>query len=63
MKDNNGKWYFIYEDNNANFIFYIGYTGLLMHDIGNSGGRFETSLRKTTSSYHKAQSDETIKYT
>jgi hypothetical protein len=53
MKDNNGKWYFIYEDNNVNNIFYIGYTGLLLHDVGNSGGRFETSYRKTESSYYK----------
>lgn len=53
MKDNNGKWYFIYEDNNANNIFYIGYTGLLNQDVGNSGGRFETSYRITESSYTK----------
>ena len=53
MKDNNGKWYFIYEDNNENSLFYLGYTGLLLQDIGYSGGRFETSYRKTEWSYHK----------
>ncbi|NPV13023.1 MAG: hypothetical protein HPY57_14755 [Ignavibacteria bacterium] len=52
MKDNNEKWYFIYEDNNKKHIFYFGYTGLLMHDIGNKGGRFETSYRKTDGSYY-----------
>lgn len=52
MKDNNGKWYFIYEDNNVSNIFYFGYVGLLNHDVGNSGGRFETSYRVTESSYY-----------
>lgn len=51
MKDNNNKWYFIYEDNNSNHLFYFGYTGLLRNDIGNCGGRFELSYRKTESSY------------
>lgn len=53
MKDKNNKWYFIYEDNNKKHIFYIGYTGLLYLDVGNYGGRFETSCRKTESSYYK----------
>lgn len=53
MKDHNNKWYFIYEDNNSSNIFYIGYTGLLYKDIGNLGGRFETSYRKTEKSYYK----------
>lgn len=52
MKDDKGKWYFIYEDNNENNLFYLGYTGLLKYDIGNSGGRFETGYRVTDSSYH-----------
>ena len=51
MKDNNGKWYFIYEDNNKDNLFYFGYTGLLRQDVGNSGGRFETGYRITDSSY------------
>ncbi len=51
MKDTQGKWYFIYEDNNEKHIFYIGYVGLLYDDIGRSGGRFETSRRKTDDTY------------
>lgn len=51
MKDNNNKWYFIYEDNNSNHLFYFGYTGLLKYDIGFNGGRFELSYRKTKESY------------
>ncbi len=51
MKDNFNKWYFIYEDNNEKNLFYIGYTGLLKKDIGETGGRFETAYRTTDSSY------------
>lgn len=51
MKDKNDKWYFIYENNNQSFIWYFGWTGLLYNDVGNTGGRFEFSLRKTESSY------------
>lgn len=52
MLDNNGRWGFIYEDNNSDAIFYFGNVGLLKKDIGQNG-RFETSYRKTDSSYHK----------
>lgn len=48
MLDNNNRWGFIYEDNNAENIFYFGNTGLLKQDIGHNG-RFETSYRKTDS--------------
>jgi hypothetical protein len=51
MKDKNNNWYFIYEDNNEKNLFYIGYTGLLKQDIGQTGGRFETGYRNTDSSY------------
>lgn len=51
MKDDSNKWYFIYEDNNKENLFYIGYTGLLKKDLGKSGGRFETGYRKTDSTY------------
>lgn len=51
LKDHNSKWYFIYEDNNVNNIFYFGYTGFLKQNIGNSGGRFEIVYRKTSVSY------------
>jgi hypothetical protein len=50
VKDSD-QWYFIYEDNNVDNLFYFGYTGLLRQDIGISGGRFETGYRKTDSSY------------
>mgnify|MGYP005855341917 FL=1 len=49
MRDNYNKWYFIYEDNNKNNIFYFGYVDLLKEKA--NGGRFETSYRKTQSSY------------
>jgi len=52
MKDSNEKWYFIYEDNNKDNLFYFGYTGLLKNDINNNGGRFETGYRVTDSSYN-----------
>lgn len=51
VKDDKGKWYFIYEDNNEKNLFYLGYTGLLRSDIGISGGRFETGYRVTDNSY------------
>jgi len=54
VRDNNNKWYFIYEDNNDDHLFYFGYVGLYKHENGAIGqrGRFETSYRKTDSSYH-----------
>lgn len=52
MMDNNQKWYFIYEDNNKDHLWYFGYTGLLLNDVGYCGGRFEMSYRKTESSYY-----------
>ena len=52
MLDTNGRWGFIYEDNNVENIFYFGNTGLLRKDIG-LDGRFECGYRKTDSSYHK----------
>jgi hypothetical protein len=52
MMDNNNKWYFIYENNTKDYIWYFGWVGLLRQDIGNEGGRFEFSLRKTESTYN-----------
>lgn len=53
MKDAEGRWIFIYEDNNVENIFYYGYVGLRRgKDVG-LNGRFETSYRKTDSSYTK----------
>ncbi len=49
---NDGRWGFIYEDNNVENIFYFGNTGLLKKDIGNNG-RFECAYRQTDSSYRK----------
>lgn len=51
VKDEDGKWYFIYEDNNQENIFYYGYVGL--NHWGRKNGRFEVSYRKTDSSYTK----------
>jgi hypothetical protein len=53
VRDNNNKWYFIYEINNSKRIFYFGYVGLYKHEGGAIGyrGRFETSYRKTDGSY------------
>lgn len=52
MRDNNDRWYFIYEDNNREHLWYFGYTGLLLDDVGYCGGRFEMSYRKTEGSYN-----------
>jgi hypothetical protein len=52
LKDIENNWYFIYEDNSKLWIWYFGWTGLLLEDIGNGGGRFEFSLRKTESTYN-----------
>ena len=52
MLDENGRWGFIYEDNNVENIFYYGNVGLLYKDIG-FNGRFETGYRQTDSSYTK----------
>lgn len=51
MKDDKDNWHFIYEDNNANQIFYIGYVGL--NDLNDKNGRFEIAYRVTDSSYRK----------
>ena len=51
MRDENSKTYFIYENNNSETLFYIGYTGLLTSDVGNFGGRFETGYRNVDNSY------------
>lgn len=51
MRDADSKTYFIYENNNSETLFYIGYTGLLISDVGNFGGRFETGYRNVDSSY------------
>jgi hypothetical protein len=45
LKDIDDKWYFIYENNNTNHMFYFGYVGLLIEPIGKRG-RFEMSYRK-----------------
>lgn len=45
MVDDSGEWYFIYDDNNKENLFYFGYSGLSKHDIGNNG-RFEIGYRK-----------------
>lgn len=50
LKDNNGKWYFIYEENNYEHVFWFGYVGLKRWAIGKRG-RFELSYRKTQGSY------------
>jgi hypothetical protein len=34
LETNNGRWGFIYEDNNVENIFYFGNVGLLKKDIG-----------------------------
>lgn len=48
FKDENEKWYFIYEDNNSENLFYIGYTGLLKDK---KVGRFELGYRRTKFSH------------
>lgn len=45
MIDESNEWYFIYDDNNKNNLFYFGYSGLNKHDIGHNG-RFEIGYRK-----------------
>lgn len=47
-----GKWWFIYENNNSDCLFYFGSVGMLKSTIGVSG-RFETGYRQTESSYFK----------
>lgn len=51
--DESNKWNFTYEDNNSENVFYYGYVGLHSDNIIGLFGRFETSYRKTDSSYHK----------
>jgi hypothetical protein len=51
VKDNGGYWYIVYEDNNSDNIFYFEYIGFNIKDVGQSGGRFETSYRKTENTY------------
>jgi len=45
MIDVNDEWYFIYDDNNKENLFYFGYSGLGKEDIGKNG-RFEIGYRK-----------------
>ena len=45
MVDEKDEWYFIYDDNNKENLFYFGYTGLGKYDTGHNG-RFEISYRK-----------------
>jgi len=45
MIDENDEWYFIYDDNNKDNLFYFGYSGLGKEDIGKNG-RFEIGYRK-----------------
>jgi len=44
MVDAKDEWYYIYDENNAEALFYFGYTGLGKDDIGRSG-RFEIGYR------------------
>jgi len=43
--DDKGEWYYIYDDNNKDNLFYFGYTGFSKDEIGKSG-RFEIGYRK-----------------
>ena len=51
--DEKDEWYYIYDDNNKDNLFYVGWTGLgkyntwtqKIEDIG-LNGRFEISYRK-----------------
>ena len=52
VRDNNYKWYFIYENNNEKHMFYFGYVGLYKQGTIGKRGRFETSYRKTENSYY-----------
>ena len=45
MVDESGEWYFIYDDNNKENLFYFGYVGFDKGEIGNNG-RFEIGYRK-----------------
>ena len=45
LVDNKGEWYYIYDDNNKENLFYFGYTGFSREDIGRNG-RFEISYRR-----------------
>jgi len=45
MIDDSDEWYFIYDDNNKENLFYFGYSGLGKEDIGKNG-RFEIGYRK-----------------
>lgn len=45
MIDTKDEWYFIYDDNNKENLFYFGYSGLGKEDIGKNG-RFEIGYRK-----------------
>jgi len=45
MVDESDEWYFIYDDNNKENLFYFGYSGLGKEDIGKNG-RFEIGYRK-----------------
>lgn len=53
MLDANQRWWFIYEDNNWNCIFYFGSVGLLKNAVGRNG-RFETGYRVTERTYAKS---------
>jgi|ERR1035437_3388617 hypothetical protein len=45
MIDDSNEWYYIYDDNNKENLFYFGYSGLSKQDIGNNG-RFEIGYRR-----------------
>ena len=45
LVDDKDEWYYIYDDNNKENLFYFGYTGLGREDIGRNG-RFEISYRR-----------------
>jgi hypothetical protein len=51
MKDTSDRWYFVYRDINEKNFFYCGYVGL--GSFGRKYTRFETSYRRTDSSYRK----------
>lgn len=44
--DSNGEWYYIYDDNNRENLFYFGYTGLGKGDPIGKSGRFEIGYRR-----------------
>jgi hypothetical protein len=45
LVDSKGEWYYIYDDNNKENLFYFGYTGFSRDEIGKNG-RFEISYRR-----------------